>query len=75
MTAGISGFGQTGNVHRRHPVSLSDDVPVEVAIVESPERLDEFLVQAGDLVEGLLVVRSPVRVVHQRHRPQDGQRS
>ncbi len=33
VTAGISGFGNSGHVHRRHAVSLSEDVPVEVTIV------------------------------------------
>ncbi len=75
VTAGISGFGNSGHVHRRHAVSLSEDVPVEVAIVESPEHLDEFLVQAGDLLEGLLVVRSPVRVVLHRQRSHSGPQS
>jgi PII-like signaling protein len=75
VTEGISGFGQTGRVHHRHTASHLDDVPVEVTIVESPERLDEFLLKTGDLLEGALVVRSPVRVVSQRDRLHRGPRS
>jgi len=75
VTEGISGFGHTGRVHRRHAVSHLDDVPVEVTIVESPERLDEFLLQTGDLLEGALVVRSSVRVVFQSDRLHGGPRS
>lgn len=74
VTAGLSEPGPVGRAQERNAASLLGDVPVEVTIIESPERLDGFLSQSGDLLEGVLVARNPVRVVRQRDRSSGGSR-
>jgi PII-like signaling protein len=53
---------------------VGDDVPIEVTIVESSERIDEFLADTADLLEGRVVMRRAVQVVLDRARPRKPRR-
>ncbi|GHB39512.1 UPF0166 protein [Streptomyces viridiviolaceus] len=54
---GIEGFGASSLVHTARLLSLSENLPVAVVIVDTEERVRAFLPQLDGLVtEGLLVL-------------------
>ena len=54
---GIEGFGASSLIHTSRLLSLSEDLPVAVVIVDSETRVREFLPQLDELVtEGLVTV-------------------
>ncbi len=60
---GIEGFGASRMVHNVHLLSLSDDLPVAIVIVDDPERIEEFLPQLDELISEGLVLLDDVHVV------------
>lgn len=64
---GLEGFGTTSIVHTTRLLSMADDLPVAIMIVDTEERIRAFLPQLDDLLltEGLAVL-DEVEVV--RHR-------
>ena len=60
---GIEGFGKSRHVHTTRILSLSEDLPVAVVIVDTDERIRAFLPELDDLgIEGLVLLE-PVEVV------------
>jgi hypothetical protein len=54
---GIEGFGASSLVHTSRLLSLSEDLPVAVVIVDTEERVRAFLPQLDGLVaEGLVML-------------------
>ncbi len=61
---GIEGFGATSRrVHTSRLLSLSEDLPVMVVIVDADEKIQGFLPQLDELVDSGLVIIEPVRVI------------
>jgi PII-like signaling protein len=60
---GIEGFGRSNHIHTSRLLSLSEDLPVAVVIVDTAERLRAFLPQLEDLVTDGLVLLEDVEVV------------
>jgi PII-like signaling protein len=60
---GIEGFGKSHHIHTTRLLSLSEDLPVAVVIVDADERIRAFLPELDDLqVEGLVILE-PVEVI------------
>ena len=54
---GIEGFGASSVVHTSRLLSLSEDLPVAIVIVDTEERVRAFLPQLDELVaEGLFIL-------------------
>lgn len=54
---GIEGFGASSLIHTSRLLSLSEDLPVAIVIVDTEERIREFLPQLDELVtEGLVIL-------------------
>ncbi|MEU6985401.1 DUF190 domain-containing protein [Streptomyces sp. NPDC046324] len=54
---GIEGFGASSRVHTTRLLSLSEDLPVAIVIVDTEDRVREFLPQLDTLVtEGLVIL-------------------
>jgi PII-like signaling protein len=54
---GIEGYGASNHIHTTRILSLSEDLPVAVVIVDSAESIDAFLPQLDDLmIEGLVLL-------------------
>ena len=54
---GIEGFGASSRVHTSRLLSLSEDLPVAVIIVDTRERIEAFLPELDELVtEGLMLL-------------------
>ena len=53
---GYEGFGSSNHVHTSRLLSLSNDLPAMVVIVDRPERIWQFLPQVRELMTGLITV-------------------
>ncbi|WP_128429789.1 DUF190 domain-containing protein [Streptomyces cyaneus] len=54
---GVEGFGASSVIHTSRLLSLSEDLPVAIVIVDSGERVRAFLPQLDELVtEGLVTL-------------------
>src|SRR5256885_3783573 len=60
---GTDGFGATGHLHTAHLLSLSEDLPVAIVIVDDAERIEAFLPHLDELVTGGLVILDDVDVI------------
>ena len=68
---GVSGFGASGLVHTTHVLSLSDDLPIAIVIVDTAERIEQFLPHLDELISEGLVIVDEVHVVHYLGRRDD----
>lgn len=60
---GVEGFGKSNHIHTARLVSLSEDLPVAVVIVDTDEKVRAFLPTLDELeIEGLVILE-PVEVV------------
>jgi uncharacterized protein len=54
---GIEGYGAGRHVHTTRILSLSEDLPVAVVIVDDAERIEAFMPQLDEIVaEGIAIV-------------------
>ncbi|MBR7824732.1 DUF190 domain-containing protein [Actinospica sp. MGRD01-02] len=60
---GIEGFGASSHIHTTRILSLSQDLPVAIVIVDERERIDAFLPQLDELVTEGLVIIDDVEVI------------
>jgi uncharacterized protein len=60
---GIEGYGAANRVHTTRLLSLSEDLPVAIIVVDVPERVRAFLPQLDGLIGEGLVTVDPVEVV------------
>jgi PII-like signaling protein len=68
---GIEGFGASSpRVHTTRLLSLSEDLPVVVLIIDTPERIDAFLPQVEEVLGEGLAVLDDVEVALHRYREQ-----
>jgi PII-like signaling protein len=60
---GVEGYGASNHVHTTRILSLSDDLPMAVVIVDAAERIEAFLPQLDELITEGLVILDDVEVV------------
>ena len=60
---GIEGYGASNHIHTTRVLSLSNDLPIVIVIIDSAERVDAFLPELSGLVTEGLVVVEDVEVV------------
>jgi uncharacterized protein len=61
---GIEGFGAGSRVHSTRILSLAEDLPISVVIVDTAERIEAFLPSLEEVVVDGLVLVEDVRVTH-----------
>ena len=66
---GIEGYGASSRVHTSRLVSLSQDLPVAVIIIDAAPRIREFLPQLDELITEGIVILDPVEVIRYVGRP------
>jgi hypothetical protein len=66
---GIEGYGASNHIHTTRLLSLSDDLPIAITIVDTDERIAAFLPQLDELVTNGLVIVEDVDVVKYGGRP------
>ena len=64
---GILGFGADSRMHTSKLLSLSDDLPVIVEIVDTEENINKLLPYIDEHVTEGLVTMEDVRVIKYRH--------
>jgi PII-like signaling protein len=60
---GIEGYGASSRIHTNRLLSLSEDLPIVVVIIDAEERVRAFLPQLDELVSEGLVMVDPVEVI------------
>ena len=72
---GIEGYGASSRIHTSRFLSLSDDLPVAIVIIDSEAKIEAFLPQLDELITEGLVILDPVRVIKYAGRaPEDKSR-
>lgn len=66
---GIEGYGKSSHIHTTRLLSLSEDLPVAVVIVDNADAIRAFLPQLDELVTEGLVLLDEVEVVKYVGRP------
>jgi PII-like signaling protein len=69
---GVEGFGASSRVHTSRLLSLSEDLPVAVVVVDTEERVRAFLPELDGLVAEGVAVLDPCEVVRYGGRDADG---
>jgi PII-like signaling protein len=69
---GIEGYGASNHIHTTRILSLSDDLPIAVVIVDTDERIQAFLPELDELITEGLVILDEVEVVKYVGRPAEG---
>ncbi|WP_067536965.1 DUF190 domain-containing protein [Nocardia crassostreae] len=60
---GIEGFGASSRIHTTRLLSLSDDLPVAIVIIDDADRIRAFLPQLDELVTEGMVILDDVEVI------------
>ena len=67
MLRGLMGYGAASRIHTAKILRLSEDLPVVVEIVDSPEKISALLPEIERMAEGgLLVTLEKVQVIQYR---------
>jgi uncharacterized protein len=59
---GLEGFGASSRIHTSRLLSLSEDLPLAIIIVDTAERVEQFLDEIAELVTGGLIIVDDVHV-------------
>ena len=60
---GIEGYGASSRIHTSRILSLSDDLPLAIIVVDAEDKIRDFLPQLDELVTEGLVIIDPVEVI------------
>ena len=63
---GVMGFGRHSLIHTTKILRLSEDLPMVVEVVDSREKIDQFLPVLDELITDGLVTLERVNVIHYR---------
>ena len=63
---GIEGFGADSHLHTSRILRLSEDLPVVIEIVDTPERIDTILPMLDEMVSEGMVTVERVQIVSYR---------
>ena len=66
---GPMGFGKSSRLHTAKILRLSFDLPVVIEIIDSEEKIQEFLPQLDGMMQGGLITMEKVRVMDYRGKP------
>jgi PII-like signaling protein len=64
---GTLGFGANSRIHTAKILRLSEDLPMVVEIVDTPERIEAFLPELDAMIGEGLVTLEKVQVIAYRH--------
>lgn len=66
---GIEGFGASSRIHTSRILSLSEDLPIAIVIVDADDKIRAFVGELDELVTEGLVIIDPVEVIRYVGRP------
>lgn len=67
MLRGLMGYGAASPIHTAKILRLSEDLPVIVEIVDSPERITSFLPTIDEMVQEGLVTLERIQIFLYRY--------
>jgi len=70
---GIMGYGATSRIHAAHVLSISDDLPIVVEIVDAREKIEKLLPYIDEVVTDGLVTLERAEVIFYRAVDRKGQ--
>ena len=62
VVKGVEGFGKNSRLHTASILRLSEDLPVVLTYVDTPERVDSLMPQIDEMLGGGLVIVEDVHV-------------
>ena len=68
---GIMGFGAHSRMHTTKILRLSEDLPIVVEIVDTPDRIEAFLPELDGMIEEGMVTIEKIRVIAYRSGEQE----
>ncbi len=68
---GVEGYGASNHIHTTRILSLSDDLPMAIVIIDRPDAIAEFLPQLDELITEGLVVLEDIEVIKYVGRSRD----
>jgi PII-like signaling protein len=68
---GVEGYGASSRIHTSRILSLSDDLPIAIVIVDTEDKVNDFLPQLDDLIDEGLVIIDDVEVYRYAGRAKD----
>jgi PII-like signaling protein len=66
VTRGVMGFGKSSRLHTAKILRLSMDLPLVIEIVDTEEKIQEFLPTLDQMMQGGLVTMERIRVIDYR---------
>lgn len=69
---GVEGYGASNHIHTTRILSLSDDLPMAVIMVDSAQAIEAFVPTLDELITEGLVIVDDVEVVKYVGRPAKG---
>ncbi len=66
---GVAGFGATSRIHTAKILRLSEDLPLMIDWIDTPERVERLLPHVRDMVTAGLITVEDVQVAAYSHRP------
>lgn len=63
VVRGVEGYGATSRIHTTRILSLAEDLPIAIIIIDAEDRIRAFLPQLDELVTEGLVIMDPVEVI------------
>ncbi len=67
VVRGLMGFGAHSRLHTAKILRLSEDLPIVVEIVDTPEKIADFLPKLDEMIGEGLVTLERVRIITYRH--------
>ena len=61
---GVMGFGKNSIIHTAKILRLSEDLPMLIEIVDSPDKVEAFLPALDEMITDGLVTMERVKVLH-----------
>lgn len=68
VTRGVMGFGGNSRIHTASILRLSEDLPLTIQIVDTPERIDAFLPLLDEMIEGGTIMTWDVTIERYVHK-------
>ena len=67
VVSGAMGFGANSRIHTAKILRLSEDLPVVIEIVDTPEKIAAFLPIVDEMMDKGMITIEPIKVIAYRH--------
>lgn len=69
---GIMGYGANNRIHKAKLLTLSEDLPIRIEVIDKPEYIQQVLPVLEEMVIDGLIALSPVEVIKYAQDPKKG---